>query len=42
VGNQVEGKLKGKRNYEVVVRMHDGELRTFYTDSPVWRGGDQV
>ncbi|MBB3224066.1 glycine zipper 2TM domain-containing protein [Pseudoduganella umbonata] len=42
VGNQVEGSLKGKRNYEVVVRMHDGELRTFYTDSPVWRGGDQV
>ncbi len=42
VGNQVEGNLKGKRNYEVVVRMHDGELRTFHTDSPVWRGGDQV
>jgi outer membrane lipoprotein SlyB len=42
IGNQVEGNLKGKRNYEVVVRMHDGELRTFYTDSPVWRGGDQV
>ncbi|WBS04692.1 glycine zipper 2TM domain-containing protein [Pseudoduganella sp. SL102] len=42
IGNQVEGNLKGKRNYEVVVRMQDGELRTFYTDSPVWRGGDQV
>ncbi|WP_338758729.1 glycine zipper 2TM domain-containing protein [Massilia sp. METH4] len=42
LGNQVEGNLKGQRKYEVLVRMHDGEMRTFYTDSPVWRGGDQV
>ncbi len=42
VGNQVEGNMKGTKKYDVTVRMHDGELRTFHTDSPVWRGGDQV
>jgi outer membrane lipoprotein SlyB len=42
VGNQVEGNMKATKRYEVTVRMHDGEVRTFNTDSPVWRGGDQV
>ncbi|QGZ43299.1 glycine zipper 2TM domain-containing protein [Pseudoduganella flava] len=42
VGNQVEGNMKATKRYDVTVRMHDGELRTFHTDSPVWRGGDQV
>lgn len=42
VGNQVEGNMKATKKYDVTVRMNDGELRTFPTDSPVWRQGDQV
>jgi outer membrane lipoprotein SlyB len=42
VGNQVEGNIKATRAYNVTVRMHDGEIRTFNTDSVVWRAGDQV
>lgn len=42
VGNQVEGKVKATKQYDVKVRMNDGEIRTFHTDSPVWRRGDQV
>lgn len=42
VGNQVEGNMKATSKYDVTVRMHDGQVRTFHTDSPVWRSGDQV
>lgn len=42
VGNQVEGRAKATKQYDVKVRMNDGEIRTFHTDSPVWRRGDQV
>jgi outer membrane lipoprotein SlyB len=42
VGNQVEGNVRATRAYDVTVRMHDGEIRKFNTDSVVWRAGDQV
>ncbi|TWI70153.1 glycine zipper 2TM protein [Pseudoduganella lurida] len=42
VGNQVEGNVRATRAYDVTVRMHDGEIRKFNTDSAVWRAGDQV
>lgn len=42
VSNRVEERPKGSKRYDVVVRMHDGQLRTVHTDQTVWRAGDQV
>ncbi|MEB0134789.1 glycine zipper 2TM domain-containing protein [Actimicrobium sp. CCC2.4] len=42
-GNEVEKRSRGTTSYQVRVRMDDGQLQTFPSDSPDgWRAGDEV
>ena len=42
-GNQIEGKVKTVRSYDITVRMNDGETRTIHqSEQPSWRSGDHV
>ncbi len=42
-GNEVEKRVRTTTSYEMTVRMEDGSLRTFHSDSPYnWRSGDPV
>jgi outer membrane lipoprotein SlyB len=42
-GNQVEGRVKATRSYDISVRLNDGSLRTIHqTEQPAWREGDRV
>jgi len=42
-GNQIEGKVKASKSYDIVVRMNDGSVRKFHqTEQPSWHQGDDV
>jgi outer membrane lipoprotein SlyB len=42
-GNQIEGKVKTVRSYDITVHMNDGETRTIHqAEQPSWRSGDHV
>jgi outer membrane lipoprotein SlyB len=42
-GNQIEGKVKATRSYDITVRMNDGATRTIHqAEQPSWRSGDHV
>jgi outer membrane lipoprotein SlyB len=42
VGNQVEGRMKATKSYDVTVRMNNGSTRTIHTTSAQWQEGDRV
>lgn len=42
VANKIESNTKDSKRYDIVVRLHDGQLRTVQTNQPIWRPGDQV
>ena len=42
IANKVESNKKDGKRYDIVVRMHDGQLRTVQTNQTIWRPGDQV
>ncbi|QBE62329.1 hypothetical protein [Pseudoduganella lutea] len=42
VDNKIESNKKDSKRYDIVVRMHDGQLRTVQTNQVIWRPGDQV
>ncbi len=42
-GNEIEKRTRTETNYEVRVRMEDGNIRTFpYDNQPNWSAGDRV
>ena len=42
-GNQIEGNMKTTHSWDIVVRLDNGNKRTFHQSSePAWRSGDQV
>ena len=42
-GNQIEGNMKTTHTWDIVVRMDNGNKRTFHQSSqPSWRSGDSV
>lgn len=42
-GNEIEKRTRTESNYEVRVRMEDGNIRTFpYDNQPNWSAGDRV
>lgn len=42
-GNQIEGKVKASKSYDIIVRMNDGSVRKFHqTEQPSWHQGDDV
>lgn len=42
-GNQIEGRVKANKSYDIVVRMNDGSVRKFHqTEQPSWHQGDDV
>ena len=42
-GNQIEGRVKASRSYDIIVRLNDGSTRTFHQiEQPAWREGDRV
>lgn len=42
-GNQIEGRVKANKSYDIVVRLDDGSVRKFHqTEQPSWHQGDQV
>ena len=42
-GNQIEGRVKASRSYDVRVRLDDGNVRTIHQSSaPDWQEGDRV
>jgi outer membrane lipoprotein SlyB len=42
-GNQIEGRVKASKSYDIVVRLNDGSTRTIHqAEQPSWREGDRV
>jgi outer membrane lipoprotein SlyB len=42
-GNQIEGRVKANKSYDITVRMNDGSVRKFHqTEQPSWHQGDDV
>lgn len=42
-GNQIEGRVKASKSYDIVVRLNDGSVRKLHqTEQPSWREGDHV
>lgn len=42
-GNQIEGKVKSTKSYDISVRLNDGSQRVFHqAELPAWREGDHV
>jgi outer membrane lipoprotein SlyB len=42
-GNQIEGRVKANKSYDITVRMNDGSIRKFHqTEQPSWHQGDDV
>ncbi|HEX8403081.1 MAG TPA: glycine zipper 2TM domain-containing protein [Duganella sp.] len=42
-GNQIEGRVKANKSYDIVVRLNDGSTRTIHqAEQPSWREGDRV
>lgn len=42
-GHQIERSARSTKKYEIAVRMHDGSVKTAYSDTPpAWRPGDKV
>lgn len=42
-GHQIEKKVRSTKNYEITVRMEDGNTRVLTeTSVPIWRAGDRV
>jgi outer membrane lipoprotein SlyB len=42
-GNTIEGRVKGNKSYDIVVRLNDGSTRTIHqAEQPSWREGDRV
>jgi len=42
-GNQIEGKVKSTKSYDIAVRLNDGSQRVFHqAELPAWHEGDHV